>query len=147
MSPSLQLAGSQYQYISLLSVVLAPASCLYRCPHHLSFLWQGKVFYAEERGTEHEELCCKNQYRAIDNPLWRYRHSYCSEEDCCREWCYTHILFHRHSVFLVVVITLSLSLKIHRHNLCWISIWLPLGGIITDICTSNCTPCKNKLFL
>ena len=48
---------------------------------------------------------------------------------------------------VVVVITLSLSLKIHRHNLCWISIWLPLGGVITDICTSNCTPCINVLFL
>ena len=65
----------------------------------LCFLRQGEVFYAEERGTEHEELCCKNQYRAIDNSLWRYCHSHCSEDDCCREWCYRHILFHRRSFF------------------------------------------------
>ena len=58
-----------------------------------------------------------------------------------------HIYFFIGIVFLVVVITLSLSLKIHRHNLCWISIWLPLRGVITDICTSNCTPCKIVLFL
>ena len=76
-----------------------PASGLYWCPYRLFFPWQREVFYAKECGTEHEELCCKNQYRAVDNSLWRYRHSYSSENDCCREWCYTHILFHRHSFF------------------------------------------------
>ena len=146
MSPSLQLAGGQYQYISLLSVVLAPASCLYRCPTVYPFLGRERSFMP--RNVAHSTKSCAARISTepsitpcggIAIPTAAKRIA--AENDAI------HIYFFIGIVFLVVVITLSLSLKIHRHNLCWISIWLPLRGVITDICTSNCTPCKNKLFL
>ena len=78
----------------------------------LCFPWQGDIFYAEECGAEHEQLCCKNQHRTVDNPLWRYRHANSSEENCCRERCYRHILFHRHSFFKTITITITITLAI-----------------------------------
>ena len=64
-----------------------------------------------------------------------------AENDAIDIYFFIGIVFFSGCDYVIVIA------EIHRHNLCWISIWLPLGGVITDICTSNCTPCKNKLFL
>ena len=61
--------------------------------------WKRNVFYSEECGAEHKELCSKNQYRPINNSFWRYRHSYGSEHNCRHEWCKRHVFFHRQKVF------------------------------------------------
>ena len=50
-------------------------------------------------------------------------------------------------VFLVVVITLSLSLSLKSIATTYAGFLYGCPFFITDICTSNCTPCKNKLFL
>ena len=76
----------------------------------LCFPWQRDIFYAEECGAEHEQLCCKNQHRTVDNSLWRYRHANSSEENCCRKRCYRQILFHRHSFFKTITITITITI-------------------------------------